>query len=143
PFVRLETGRDPEYPDRVPSDQVKLDVQLVPSTSADARVVEQQTADLVRELREVRGVAVERATTEAPEGAKGLDVAAIGSLLVSFAGPPGAAIAAVAAVLKAWVGRDQGRKIRVKIGDREIEIDGASPEAEKKLIAEFHAAGRG
>ena len=120
----------------MPNDPVRLEVELIPSASLDKRVVEQQTVDLARELRGVRGVEVDRVRTEAPADAKALDLAAIGSLLVSLGGA-GGAITALIGVLQGWMGREAGRTIRLRIGDRELELTGASRDEEQKLIDAF------
>lgn len=121
------------------NDTVQIAVELVPSPSADDRVAEQQTQELAAELRGVRGVAVERATTVAPEDAKSVDFAAIGSLLVSLSGA-GGPIAALVGVLGGWVNRESGRKIRVKVGDKEIELTGANQDQAQQLIDAFTAS---
>lgn len=118
------------------NDPFLLQVELVPSTSVDERVVEQQTLDLADELRGVRGVEVDRARAEVPPDAKALDVAAIGSLLVSLGGA-GGAITALVGVLRGWVTREQGRKIRIRIDGRELELSGASRNEEQQLIDAF------
>jgi hypothetical protein len=119
-----------------------VELELLPAEGADEGTVEKQTTDLAGELRAVRGVVVERAESQAPADAKGLGFAAIGSLLVSLTGA-GGAVTALVGVLASWVGREQGRKIRVKIGDRELELTGGSREEEQQLIEEFRRSGHG
>jgi hypothetical protein len=119
-----------------------VELELLPAEGADERAVERQTIDLANELRGVRGVVVERAESAAPPGGKGVNLAAIGSLLVSLTGP-GGAVAAVVGVLSSWVGRENGRKIRVKIGDNEVELSGASRDEEQQLIDAFERSVRG
>ena len=116
---------------------VLFQLELVSAHASGPLALEQQTADLARELREVRGITVDRVQTDAPEEAKGLDWAEIGSLLGSIGGPAGAAIGALVGVLHSWIGREEGRKIRVKIGDRELELTGAGKDERRELIALF------
>jgi hypothetical protein len=120
----------------MPNDTVQFEIQLVPADDLNDRVVEQQTLDLAQELRAVRGVEIERARAEAPADAKALDAAVIGSLLGTLGGPAGA-ITALVGVLGAWVTRARGRKIRVRINDRELELSGASRDEEQQLIDAF------
>jgi len=120
----------------MPNDTVQFEIQLVPADDLNDRVVEQQTLDLAHELRAVRGVEIERARAEAPADAKALDAAVIGSLLGTLGGPAGA-ITALVGVLGAWVTRARGRKIRVRINDRELELSGASRDEEQQLIDAF------
>jgi hypothetical protein len=120
----------------VANGSLQLEVELLQAGSADARIVEQHTLDLAHELRGVRGVRIERTYARAPADAKGLDVAAIGSLLVSLGGAVGA-VTALVGVLRGWVTREEGRKIRVRIDDRELELSGASRDEEQQLIDAF------
>lgn len=113
-----------------------FEVELVPSSGSDERGAEQQTIDLAQELRSIRGVEVDRAHSEAPDDTKGLDVAAVGALIGAVSPIAGAAAALVGA-LRSWVTRDEGRKIKVRIGDRELELTGASRDEERELIDLF------
>jgi hypothetical protein len=113
-----------------------LEVELLPGTTADLRTVEQQTIALAKELRAVRGVTVDRARAAPPEGAKAFDVAAIGELLMTVGGA-GGALTALVGVLRSWVTRESGRKIRVRVGEREFEMTGASRNEEQELIRLF------
>jgi hypothetical protein len=116
---------------------VSFELQLVPAHASDPLALEQQTTDLARELAEVRGLTVDRVRTEAPEEAKGLGWATIGSLLGTVGGPAGTVIGALAGVLTSWIGREEGRRIRVKIGDRELELTGVKRDEQRELIALF------
>jgi hypothetical protein len=117
-----------------PGREVRID--LLAGDAPERALREQQTTDLADELRNVRGVKVSRATGDVPEGAKGVDLAAIGELIVSLGGA-GGAVNALVGVLRSWITRGEGRKIRVTIGDREIVLEGASRDSERDLVALF------
>jgi hypothetical protein len=68
-----------------------------------------------------------------PEGARAVDVAAIGSLLVSLAGAP-AALRAVAGAVGAWVERSQARSVTLEIDGDPIEVTGISSADQRRLI---------
>lgn len=117
---------------------ISFQLELVPvATASDPLALEQQTTDLARELGEVRGITVDRVQTDAPGGAKGAGWATIGSLLGTLGGPAGTAITALLGVLHSWIGREQGRKIRIKIEDRELELTGATRDDKQQLMALF------
>ncbi len=113
-----------------------FELELVPSPGSGERATEQQTIDLARELKSIRGVDVDRAHAEAPDDTKGLDVAAIGAL-VGAVSPVAGAVAALVGALRSWLTRDEGRKIRVRLGERELELTGASRDQERELIELF------
>jgi hypothetical protein len=115
---------------------VVITVDLGPGT--DDEEAERLATQLRSELLQLDVDGVERVSEgEAPEGAKAIELIALGSLLVKF-GPE--VIDAVAGTLQAWLGRGQNRKITVQIGDTEISVDGASDEERRKLVDAFLAA---
>ena len=113
-----------------------FELELVPPPGSNERVAEQQTIDLARELKSIRGVEIDRARSEAPDDAKGLDVAAIGALIGAVS-PIAGGIAALVGALKSWVTRDEGRSITVRVGDSELTLTGASRDEERELIDLF------
>jgi hypothetical protein len=113
-----------------------FELELVPSPGSDERAAEQQTIDLAQELKSIRGVEVHRARAEAPDDTKGLDVAAIGALIGAIS-PAAGAVAALVGALGSWVTRGKGRKIKVRIGDSEFEMTGASKDEERQLLELF------
>jgi Effector Associated Constant Component 1 len=113
-----------------------FELELVPPDTADERGVEQQTIDLAEELKAIRGVKVDPVKTEAPDGVKGLDAETIGKLIGSLS-PAAGAVTAVVGVLRSWIKRGQGRKIKVCLDGREIELTGASADTERELVELF------
>lgn len=83
-------------------------------------------------------------TGEPPPGARGIDVAAVGGLLVSLSGSAEALRAVVAAVRK-WLTRGEGvrRTVRLEIDGDVLELSEASAADQDRLIDVFirrHAA---
>jgi hypothetical protein len=111
----------------------QIALQLVSTDAVDPRAREQQTVDLASELSSIRGVKVGRVGSEAPEGAKGVDLATIGQMVVALGGA-GGPVTALVGVLTSWISRGSGRKVVVKIGDNEIQLDGASRGQQQELI---------
>jgi hypothetical protein len=118
------------------SNPPSLTLNLFARDEVGERAREQQTSELAEELRSIRGVQVSRARGEVEEGAKAVDLAVVGEVIVALGGA-GGAVTALVGVLRAWIKREKGRKIRVVVGDREIELTGARREEERELISLF------
>jgi hypothetical protein len=75
---------------------------------------------------------------EAPPGARAIDMAAVGALLVSLGGSTEALTQMVNAV-RAWVGRGGGaaRSVEMTVGDKTLRIANASVDQQDRLIEEF------
>ena len=98
-------------------------VEVGGSDDLDARALEALTLELEEELRALDVDAVEPATHEAPEGARG-DAITLGVLLVK-AGPT--ALRAVVGAVQGWLKRSQARSVRIKIGEDELEVTAYPP----------------
>jgi hypothetical protein len=99
----------------------------------DAERVEQLAASLRRELLDLGVDGVDRATDgAAPEGARAVEVLAVGALLVKIARSAGDA-AKVVAFLRRWSGRS-GRSIKLTVDGDTIEVTAASSEQQERLI---------
>jgi hypothetical protein len=114
-------------------------------SGADEEHLDTLTRQLRDELRQldVRDVALAPADTEPPPGTRGLDVVAVGQLLVGLIGPEG--LAAVLVTVRGWLGRGQSarRTVRVEIDGDVLELSGASDEDQERLVKMFlsrHAA---
>ncbi|MEO6082433.1 MAG: hypothetical protein ABIQ18_04935 [Umezawaea sp.] len=117
-------------------DVVKL---ALTEEGADAERLDQVTGFLRQELRELD---VEDVTPlpagEAPEGTRGIDVAAIGGLLVTL-GQSTQAVQTILMTVRAWLGRGGAahRSVRVEIGGDVLELTDASTEDQDKLVDLF------
>src|SRR5262245_58332489 len=109
-----------------------------PGEDVDPKEVDRQTVQLLGDLRRTDVDSVERVREgEAPEGSMGLEVVALGSLLVKL-GP--AAIDKVADLFQAWLGRGANRTLEVKIGENSIVLTDASTDERRKLVDAVVAA---
>jgi hypothetical protein len=126
----------------MPERAAKLEVQLKIDAHADAEELDQLTTSLRRQLLELDVEAVERPRAEEPPpGARAVEAAALGELLVTLAP---AVVGAVVETIRSWLSRSRGRSAKLKFGDEEIEITGASSDQQEQLIAAFlarHAEG--
>lgn len=74
----------------------------------------------------------------APSGTRGLDVAAVGTLLVSM-NPSVELLTRLVRAVASWVGRSAspGRSVELTVGDRAIRVTDVSSEQQDRLINEF------
>jgi len=115
----------------------QLMIELV-NEQADAREIDAATRSLLGELDALADWAVEPPRRTPPLGTKGLDAAVLGQLLLAAVGSGGIA-ATLLSVLRDWLMRNKEYTLRLKRGDREIELGGTDPEALKGLLADAKA----
>lgn len=113
---------------------ISLQIQIDAEVESDE--LAQLRAWLREELLELDVDAVEGlADQAAPEGAKGVASESAGTLIVTLSNS--AVLVALAGALRSWLGRGSGRKVTVRLGNDMIEVSGASPEDQQKLIASW------
>lgn len=117
-------------------------VEFMSGPDADPEEIDQLTRALRAEILEVEEVdRVEQATAgPAPDGSKGLDVAAVGALVVGIT-PGVQAFAKVIEVVRGWLaGRSPSTPpLQMSIGDKSITVV-ADEEQQEELVAAFIAA---
>jgi hypothetical protein len=117
-----------------------VQVTLVLETEADARELEELTARLRRELLALDVEAVERAPAgPAPEGTRAVDLAAIGTLLVTL-GKGAAALAPLVAAVRSWLSARGAGTVKMQIGGDTIEVTGALSAEQRALVDAWIAA---
>jgi len=84
---------------------------------------------------------------DAPPGARGLDVIAVGGLLVTIGRSVGGLMPVVSAISK-WLSRggEPTRKVRIQVGDDALELSSVTAAEQERLIAMFvsrHSGGEG
>jgi hypothetical protein len=81
---------------------------------------------------------------EAPSGARGPELAALGALLVTV-NQSTDLVAKVVNTIREWLKRDPepARTVRVTLADRTIELTAASSDEQERLVAEFIRASGG
>jgi hypothetical protein len=111
-------------------------LQVVPAGDApeDDEALAESALALGDELAELDvDEVVPVASDDAPEGAKGVELLALGALLVKV-GSSARAVRQVVDAIRDWVGRTGGRKVRMTVDGDVLEVDGASSADVKQLI---------
>ncbi len=123
----------------VPVDEASLEVQLEVDPDVDAHELDELTRRLRRELLEL-DVKVERAPgAPPPPGARAAEATGLGALLVTLATTP-EMLRAVINTVRGWLSRDRGRKVKLKLGDSELELSSVSSEQQERLISDWIAS---
>jgi hypothetical protein len=106
--------------------------------------LDQLTDHLRRELLELDVDEVRKpASGEAPAGARGIELAAIGALIIEFA-RSAKTLKTVVDAVKSWLGPGQNRSIKIEMDGDRIEIAGGSSDEQDRLVTawiERHAHG--
>jgi hypothetical protein len=114
-----------------------LQIQIGQGKGTDAEELEDATGRLREELLELDVDAVDRpAAGPAPPGSRGLEIAALGTLLVTLAHD---ALPVVLATLGSWVSRHGERSVTIELDGDRIEVSGASAEDQRRLVEAFLA----
>jgi hypothetical protein len=118
--------------------KVDLIIHLDVGTDQDLRGLERASVNLRSELGRLDGVESVQPLSlgKAPVGSKVADPLSAGSILMTLAAS-GGVLTSLIGVLKDWLGRREGRKISLQIGQDKLEITGLPTEAEKELIEAF------
>jgi hypothetical protein len=99
----------------------------------------QLTQGLRGELLELDVDAVDLgAEGEAPDGAKGVELLAIGGLVVKFA-LNSALLKSVVDTTTAWLGRQGARSVKLNLDGDTLELTGVSSEEQSKLVEQWIA----
>ena len=117
-------------------DVVEQPTEVVVCVDAGPNGDEEEVAELALRLRdelhEVDGASVRLAReAPAPPGAKGAAVE-WGTLLVGVVSS--GALTALVTTATSWLGRQRGGSVRVRIGDDELELTGATSEEQRRLV---------
>jgi hypothetical protein len=119
----------------VAEETFSLQLDLGLGEGADAEELDEATAALLRELRELEVDSAERvAGGPAPEGARAIEVALLGSLVIKLGQ---AAVGPIARVLQDWLARRSGRTIKLTLGEDSIELSGGSAAFQREMIETF------
>jgi hypothetical protein len=113
-----------------------LQVEIDAGADADDTELAELSAGLRTELLELDVDAVMPGPgVPPPKGAKGLDAGAAGTLLVSLS--DSAVVVAFVGVLRSWVSRSQGRRVRIQAGKDVLDLTRVSAEEQAKIIASW------
>lgn len=115
----------------------RLQIQIGEAQDTGADELDDATGRLREELLDLDVEAVERPTAgPAPPGSRGLEIAALGTLLVTLAHD---ALPVVLATVARWVSRQGGRSVTIELDGDRIEVGGASAEDQRRLVDAFLA----
>ncbi len=106
---------------------------------ADLDAIDELTRNLRMELLELDVDSVSAPTAgPPPPGSKGLELAAIGALLVQVKGSV-QVVSAVVATLRSWLqrGASPNRTLKVTVDGRTLELSAATAEQQQRLVDEF------
>jgi hypothetical protein len=115
-----------------------LSVQVAVRPDGDADEVARATLQLRRELLDLDVDAVEApGAGEPPPGSRGVDVAALGALVVNIA--ESQLLTAVVAAVRSWLGDSSRRSIKLQLGGDALELTGVSSREQRRLTDEWLA----
>jgi hypothetical protein len=114
-----------------------LAVQVAVGPDGDDEEIAQATLQLRRELLDVDVDAAEAPGGEPPPGSRGVDVAALGALVVNIADSQ--LLTAVVAAVRSWLAGSPRRSIKLKLGGDSLELTGVSSREQRRLTDEWLA----
>jgi hypothetical protein len=118
----------------VAGSQVQLAAVVDAGPDSDAEELAELTQRLRGQLLELDVDAVEPATEgEAPAGAKGVELLAIGGLVVQFA-MKSEILRSVVDATSAWLGRQHGRSVKLTLDGDTLEVTGVSSDEQRRLV---------
>ncbi len=119
----------------------ELQIEILDST-ADDQELDELTESLRQDLLELDVDSVSRPTLgTAPDGSKGLDVSAVGALLVALKSSVELATQVVSAV-RSWMHRTKGstQTLKLTMNGQTLELSAATADQQQQLVDAFVAA---
>jgi hypothetical protein len=114
----------------------KLGILLDAGPGADAEEVAASTEQLRRELLDLDVEAVEQpAAGPPPPGAKGVELAALGTLVVTLA--KSQLLSGVVVAVRSWLAGQQQRSIKLELDGDVLELSGLSSKEQRRLTDEW------
>jgi len=118
----------------------KVDLEVAVEGGYDLEERDELATRLRNELLQLDVDNVRKASGgEAPEGARSVDVAEVGTLIVTVAQTTPAIIAVVEAV-RSWLGRrprGAAGSVKLRFGDAEIEVTGDTSPEQQRIVEEW------
>jgi hypothetical protein len=113
-----------------------LGIRVAVWPDADAEEVAASTEQLRRELLDLDVEAVEQPTAGAPPpGAKGIELAALGTLVVTVA--QSQVLPVVVATVRSWLASSPQRGIKLELDGDVLELSGLSSREQRRLTDEW------
>jgi hypothetical protein len=123
----------------MPEDLGQLEINLQVDEDLSPIEMEELTAALQRELLQLDVESVDRVSAgPAPDGSRGVDLAALGELIVQV-GKAAPVLGQVVAVIEAWASRSPKRTVKLTIGGDTLELDGLSERDQRLVIRNWMA----
>ena len=114
--------------------QAQLAAVVDAGPDSDAEELAELTRRLRGQLLELDVDTVEPATGgEAPAGSKGVELLAIGGLVIQFA-MKSEVLKSVVDATTAWLGRQQGRSVKLTLDGDTLEVTGVSSDEQRRLV---------
>jgi hypothetical protein len=110
-----------------------FDISVAVGPDADPEEVAEATLQLRREL-DVESVEIPR-TGEPPPGSRAVDLAALGTLVVTVT--QSQLLASVVAAARSWLAGAQKRSIKLELGGDVLELSGVSSAEQRRLTDEW------
>jgi hypothetical protein len=115
----------------------ELVLELSPGADADSAEVFDLTSKLRHELLDLDVQHVGRPTgDEAPEGARGLEIAAVGTLIVQALNSAGT-LKAIVARINEFLSRDKERTATLSIGGDTLQMTGLSSRDQERQVSDW------
>jgi hypothetical protein len=116
-----------------------LAIHLQANQDTGAEELDRLAERLRRELLDLDVEDVRRATDgAAPDGTRGLDAEALGSLIVSLVAAP-EVLRAVVGTIRDWLGRSRARSVRLELDGDVLDVSGLSSESQERLVESWLA----
>ena len=113
-----------------------LGIQVELGPDADAEEVAEATLQLRRELLDLDVNSVDLPTAgQPPPGTRGVELAALGALLVSVT--QSQLLAPVLAAVRSWLGGSPQRSIKLELEGDTLELTGISSTEQRRLVEEW------
>ena len=120
-------------------DLTQLQIKLHVDDDISPLEMEELTAAMRRELLKLDVQSVDRVSGgPAPEGAKGVELAELGALVVSF-GQAVPALGQVLAAIRGWITRSPNRTVEITLDGDTLKVGGISESQQRKVIKDWMA----
>lgn len=120
-------------------DRSELEINLAVDEEVSPREMEELTAAMRRELLLLDVQSVDRVSGgPAPEGAKGIELAAIGALIVNL-GQATPVLGQVVEAIRAWTARSPNRTVKLTLDGDTLEVGGISESQQHDVIRDWMA----
>lgn len=120
-------------------DLSQLEINLSIDDDISPLELEELTAAMRRELLQLDVQSVDRVSAgPPPDGAKGIELAELGALIVSI-GKATPVLGQVVSVIEAWAARSPNRTVKLTLDGDTLELDGVSEREQRQVVRDWMA----